>query len=135
MLIIVLILNMLIAGLCWYGVWRIWRLRQTLVKVTAALTLAEQDVRRVLHDAVQTIYQGQTGTAQLRQQYQQVLWKLRQMQQVIALLGLGRLVWQKYERRYGQQVTSDRFVQSAQVASNQPNHQSRDQRFRVRQSR
>jgi hypothetical protein len=102
MLTIVLILNMLIAGLCWYGVWRIWQFRQALVRVTAALTLAEQDIQQVLQDAVYTVRQGQTGTTQLRQQYQQVLRRLQQVQQVIGLLGLGQLIWRQYKRQYPQ---------------------------------
>lgn len=100
MVAIVLILNMLIAGLCWYGVWRIWQFRQALVRVTAALTLAEQDIKQVLHDASDTLYQGQIGTAQLRQHYQQVLLRLQQVQQVIALLGLGQLAWRQYRRQF-----------------------------------
>lgn len=99
---IVLILNMLIAGLCWYGVWRIWQWRRALAKVTAALTLIEQDANQLLFGAVAAVRQGQTGTAQVRQQYQQILVRVQQVQQMVALLGVGRLAWQQYERRFAQ---------------------------------
>lgn len=102
MLIIVLSLNLLIAGLCWYGVWQIWQLRQNLVRVTAALTLIEQDANRILFEAVNAIRQGHTGTAQMRQQYQQILLRLQQVQQAMALLGLGQLAWQRYRRPFPQ---------------------------------
>lgn len=96
MLTVVLILNLLIAGLCWYGVWRICQLRQALARATAALTLAERSTYNVLHNAPSVILQGQLKTYQLQSQYQQVLRQLQSVKQILTLLGLGQFVWRQY---------------------------------------
>jgi hypothetical protein len=92
----VLILNLLLAGLCWYGVWRIWQLRQALVRATSALTLAERSTHHVLHHAPDAILQGQSKAYELRGQYQQVLLQLQTVKQILTLLGLGQFVWRQY---------------------------------------
>ena len=99
MLTLVLILNLLIAGLCWYGVWRICQWRQLLSEVTQALVLIEQSSQISLREAPLVIQQGQAGITQLRQHYQQMVLRFQQMQRVVALFGLGQVTWQRYRRR------------------------------------
>lgn len=99
MLTVVLVLNLLIAGLCWYVAWRVWQLRRALAKVTAALVVAERCTHQVLQGAPDFLMQGQTGAYQLRNQYQQVLLRLQQVKQILSLLGLGQFVWRQYFRR------------------------------------
>lgn len=96
MLTVVLILNLLIAGLCWYVVWRVCQLRRALARATAALAVAERNTYRVLHSAPDAILQGQSKTYQLRGQYQQVLVQLQSVKQILTLLGLVQFVWQQY---------------------------------------
>lgn len=103
MLTIVLILNGLIAGLCWGVVWWFWRWRRKLAQVTAALVVAERQTRQVLENAPQSILQGQAGTQQLQSQYQQALRQLQQIKQIIGLIGLGQFVWRSSIRRAAKQ--------------------------------
>jgi hypothetical protein len=118
MVTIVVILNLGIACLCWYGVWHLGRLRQRLVRITAALTVAECHTHRVLQNAPNFWTQGQVGTTGLRLRYQGLLRQFQQLQQILTLLGLGQLVWRqvwKQERPpYGSKATrtSGRFYRS-----------------------
>lgn len=95
----VLILNGLIALLCLYAAWQVCRLRSTLSAIADSLTAAERATHRVLHGAPQAITTGQLGTAQLRQHYRLLTLQLQQVQQVLALLGMGQLVWRQYKRK------------------------------------
>lgn len=101
MVTIVVILNGCIACLCWYGVWRIWRLRQALVRVTTALTVAERNTHRVLQDAPDFWEQGQIGTAELRLRYQTLLLRFQQVRQILTLLGFGQLFWRQVWKPQG----------------------------------
>lgn len=100
MLKVVLILNLLIAGLCWYVVWRVWQLRCALSRVTNALVVAERSTHRVLYRAPEAILQGQSNTYQLRYQYQQVLLQIQQVRQILTLLGLGQVIWRQYRNSW-----------------------------------
>ncbi|XPM57466.2 MAG: hypothetical protein EDM05_006225 [Leptolyngbya sp. IPPAS B-1204] len=99
MLTTVLILNGLITGFCWYFTWRIWRWQRRLARVTQALTMAERHTHNRLCHAPAAILQGQDNIQQLRSQYQQVLLQFQQLKQILALLGLGRFVYQLYTNR------------------------------------
>lgn len=104
MLIAVLISNLLIAGFCWYLIWRILQLRQTLANITAALTIAEHQTHAILQGAPATVQQGQSKTSQLRRQYRQLLIKMQQLQQIIVLLQFGQMwrlgqLWRRSARR------------------------------------
>jgi environmental stress-induced protein Ves len=98
MVTVILMFNLLIALGCLYVAWRVWQLRRVLVRVTATLTIAERSTHRVLYGAPNKILRGQTGVYQLQQQYQQVALQLQKAQQILALLGMGQLVWQRYRR-------------------------------------
>jgi hypothetical protein len=84
--------------------WRIWRWQRALARATWALTVAERHTYHVLHNAPAAIQQGQGNIQTLRIQYQQVVLRFQQMQQILALLGLGRFAWQFYINSSGQRV-------------------------------
>lgn len=96
MLTFVLMLNLSIAVLCWYGVWRILQLRRALVGVTKALTAAERSVDQVLQTAPESWLQGQVKLYQLQHHYELALLRLQQVRQILTLLGLGQFVWRRY---------------------------------------
>lgn len=116
MLTVVLILNLLIAGLCWYVVWRVWQLRHALSRVTNALIVAERSTHRVLYQAPEAILRGQSNTYQLRYQYQQVLLQIQKVRQILTLLGLGQMIWRQY--RYGWQLSARRQQPSSKPPRN-----------------
>jgi len=96
MVITVLVFNVLIASLCFYAAWRLWQLRKTLAKAADALLAAEKSTHSVLHDAPRFVLKGQSGTAAARQQYRKAAAQLEKAQKLLALLGLGQIVWQQY---------------------------------------
>lgn len=98
MVTVVLALNLLIALLCLYVAWRIWRVRLSLGHIADILTAAERSTHAALHNAPQAIVRGQTGTYLLRLKYQQLALQLQKVQQILTLLGLGQLAWQRYGR-------------------------------------
>ncbi|MCU0526067.1 MAG: hypothetical protein MUF72_14700 [Elainella sp. Prado103] len=106
MLIFVLVLNLSIASLCWYGVWRIWQLRRALVGVTQALTTAEYSVNQALQSAPELWLAGQVNVQHWHHQYELALLRLQQVRQILTLLGLGQFVWRRYADRNASQSRS-----------------------------
>lgn len=100
MVAVVLILNGLLVLLCLYATWQVCRWRSILANVADALTAAERSTHRVLHSAPQAIATGQLATTQLQQQYRLLTLQLQQVQQILALLGLGQLAWRQYSRQH-----------------------------------
>ncbi len=96
MVITVLVFNVLIASLGFYVAWRLWQLRRTLAKAADALIAAEHSTHKVLHGAPRNISKGQSGVAQARQQYRKAAIQLEKAQKLLALLGLGQIVWNQY---------------------------------------
>lgn len=86
MLIVVLGLNLLLALLCWWGIWQIGRVRRTLADVTQMLAWAESQAQR-LRDFPEPMQQRQQRLQDLRRQYQRLLSVLQQTQQLFSLLG------------------------------------------------
>lgn len=109
MVTVVLVLNGLLALLCLSAAWQVWRWRSTLAHVADALTAAERTTHRVLQDAPQAIATGQLGSSQLRQQYRLLALQLRQVQQILALLGLGQWVWRQSRRKPAPRRSSRRL--------------------------
>lgn len=95
MLILVIALNVLIALGCLFVAWQLWQIRRTLSQVADALLIYERNTHDVLYGAPEAILQGQTGTHQLRQQYQTLAPQLQKFQQLLSLLGLGLSLWQR----------------------------------------
>lgn len=92
----VLIFNVLIASLCFYAAWRLWQLQKALAKAADALIAAEKSTHSVLHPAPRSVIRGQQGTAIARLQYQKAAVQLEKAQKLLALLGLGQVVWRQY---------------------------------------
>lgn len=99
MVTVVLMLNGLIAALCWYVVWQVWMLRRTLSDVADALLVAEENTHNVLYGAPEAIATAQKGTYQLRQSYQRLLVQIVKLQQVLALLTAGQSAWRWVRQR------------------------------------
>jgi hypothetical protein len=97
MLTVVLTFNLLIAGFCWYLVWQVWQLRQTLAQIADALTVAEH-YTHTIQEAPAAVLQGHSKITQLRRQYQQVLIRMQQVQQIIMLLQLGQVWWRSTKK-------------------------------------
>ncbi|HEY9818685.1 MAG TPA: hypothetical protein V6D20_23195 [Candidatus Obscuribacterales bacterium] len=91
----VLILNVLIAIVCWYVAWQVWSLRRTLANVADALLSAEQSTYDVLHGAPEAIITAQKGTHQLRQSYERLNQQVARLQQILSLVAVGQLAWRR----------------------------------------
>ncbi|HEY9643041.1 MAG TPA: hypothetical protein V6C57_21305 [Coleofasciculaceae cyanobacterium] len=102
MVTVVVVINLLIALLCLYAAYKVWRMSRTLAKVADTLTLAERRTYAVLSGAPRAIIRKQVGTSQLRQRYRQLELQLQKAQQVLALTGLSQFVWRWYTRRQHQ---------------------------------
>lgn len=98
MVTIVIAINLLIALLCLYVAWRIWKLRLILARVADTLLAAERSTHAVLYGAPKAITKGQKGVYQLRQRYQQLEPQLQKAQQALALLSFGQTLWQRSQR-------------------------------------
>jgi len=98
MLIAVLIVNLLLAMLCWWAIWQIWRVRQAVANARKMLHWAESQAES-LPRLPTTLMQQQQSLQMLRNQYQQTLLSLRQGQQLLSLLGMGRLLWRQAQAR------------------------------------
>ena len=97
MLAIVIIFNFLISLLCLYIAWRVWHLRQVLAATTDMMIAAERSVHKVLKQAPDAIAKGEMGAYRLQKIYQRLELQIKQVQQVLMLLGLvnsvGRLTF------------------------------------------
>jgi hypothetical protein len=129
MVTVVLVLNGLLALLCLYVAWQIYCWRSILANVADTLTAAERSTQRVLHSAPPAIATGQVGSAHLRQQYRLLTLQLQQVRQILALLGLGQLVWQQYRRQPMQRRSRpnpDAFPFSAALVKERVNSRRED---------
>lgn len=90
MLIAVIVLNLALALYGFYLTWQIWGLRRTFSKAADALVIAERQTYRTLYGAPNAIDRRYVGVQHLRQTYRQLEPKVRQAQQALALLGMGR---------------------------------------------
>lgn len=98
MVVVVVICNLLIAGVCLYVAWQVWKLRKALAAAADALVIAERSTYAVLHGSPEFVLRGQGGTHHLRQQYRQLELQIRKVEQILSLLGVGQIVWQWYAR-------------------------------------
>lgn len=105
MLTVVLVMNGLIGLVCLFVAWRLWRLKNQLSRTADTLISVERSVHRVLHGAPAYITRGQSSTHRLRHKLQQLELQLQRIQQVMALLSVGQMLWQ---RRF---ISAQRFRQ------------------------
>lgn len=99
MLAAILIVNALIALVCFYLTWRVLKLRRTLARVADVLFDVERNTHYLLQDAPDGIRSGQVGTQQFRRQYRQLELQMRRVRKVLALLSFGRWAWQRRGRK------------------------------------
>ncbi|MCU0515963.1 MAG: hypothetical protein MUC60_03685 [Oscillatoria sp. Prado101] len=98
MLAAVLVLNALIALLCFYVAWQLWKVRRVLARVADTLIAVERRTSAVLRYGPNAIGRGQQGTRRLRQQYRQLEEQLQQAKQVFQLLRLGKKAWRSWSK-------------------------------------
>ncbi|MGJ3249777.1 MAG: hypothetical protein ACFE0J_01400 [Elainellaceae cyanobacterium] len=98
MVLLVVVVNILIAGFCFVVAWHVRKLRRLLVEVRHALDTTEHSTHQVLHGAPEAIRRGEIGIYQLRQKYRQLEPQLRGAQQALTLLSFGQIVWQQRRR-------------------------------------
>lgn len=96
-------LNLVIALACCITAWRIWQLRRVLANVADTLIRWEHSTHTVLKDAPDNISKTQIGATQAQAQYQALMLKLRQLRQILVLIGVGRQLWFRQVRRQRRQ--------------------------------
>lgn len=110
MLTVVLVLNVLIALLCLYVAWQVWKLQRVLAKVADTLISVERRTYAVLHGAPEAIASGKRNTRKLRQQYRELETQLQRATQVLGLLSLGQRAWQMRSSQTRRQKRSQKEV-------------------------
>lgn len=93
--VLIININLAIAGLCWYGVWRVLKIRRALAIAVRGLDIAERSTHNVLYGAPQAIMKGQLGIYRLRQRYQGLELQLQRLQMVLSLLSFGQMAWSR----------------------------------------
>ncbi len=99
MVLFVIISNLVIGLICLLSAWQLVKLRRRVARASLVMDSVEHRIQRVLHPAPAYILRGQAGTQNLREQYQRLSCQLAQVQQVMGLLGLGRMLWLRQNRR------------------------------------
>jgi hypothetical protein len=95
MVTIVVVINMLIALMLFYVVWRIRQLQRLLAQIADNLSAYDRAIHTALSGAPQAISTGRLGIHKLRQGPQPLDLQLIRIQQVLTLFGIGQQVWQR----------------------------------------
>ncbi len=98
MLTAVVIINLLISGVCFYIAAKVWKIRRTIARFEIGITAIERCSSNVLSTSPDFFANRQQGARQLRRRYQQLELQLQQVQQLLGLLGLGRMLWSRRNR-------------------------------------
>ncbi|MEG4089222.1 hypothetical protein [Microcoleus sp. Pol12B4] len=99
MLSAVVIINLLISVVCFYIAAKVWKIRRTIARLELRIAAMERCSSNVLSTSPDFLGKRQQGTCQLRRRYQQLELQLQQVQQLLGLLGLGRMLWSRRDRR------------------------------------
>jgi prefoldin subunit 5 len=99
MLTAVVIINLLISGVCFYIAAKVWKIRRTIARLEIRIAKMERCSSNVLSTSPDFLGKRQQGTRQLRRRYQQLELQLQQVQQLLGLLGFGRMLWSRRDRR------------------------------------
>ncbi|NER23524.1 MAG: hypothetical protein F6J86_30580 [Symploca sp. SIO1B1] len=98
-LIIVIVINLSMSLLCLYVAWQLKKWGRKLRAAADAVTAAERNTYKVLHNAPKSIYKGEVGINKLRvryqrlgELYQQLEFQLQQIRQVLVLLSLAQKI-------------------------------------------
>lgn len=95
MVILVIVINLALALMLIYGAWSVCRLRSQLAQLADALSGYERSVRAGLSGAPKAISTTQISIRQLRQRSPLKDLQLLRIQQLLTLLGVGQLFWQR----------------------------------------
>ncbi len=98
MLTAVVIINLLISAVCFYIAAKAWKIRRTIARFEIGITAIERCSSNVLSTSPDFFANRQQGARQLRRRYQQLELQLQQVQQLLGLLGLGRMLWSRRNR-------------------------------------
>lgn len=82
----VIIINVIISVICLYLAAKLWKLGKKIDKAANAILRADRGTYNVLHNAPGAIVQGEKGTRNLRQKYQQLQGQVQTLRQLIAVL-------------------------------------------------
>jgi hypothetical protein len=93
MLTAVVIINLMISLVCFYIAARVWKIRRTIARFEVRIAAIERCSSNVLAKSPNFFAKRQQGAHQLRRNYQQLESQLQQVQQLLGLLGLGRMLW------------------------------------------
>ncbi len=99
MLSAVVIINLLISLVCFYIAAKVWKIRRTIALFEIRIAAIELCCSNVLSTSPDFFANRQQGARQLRRRYQQLELQLQQVQQLLGLLGLGRMLWSRRDRR------------------------------------
>lgn len=98
MLTAVVIINLLISLVCFYIAAKVWKIRRTIARLEMRIGAMERSSSKVLSTSPGFLGKRQQGVLQLRRRYQQLELQLQQVQQLLGLLGLGRMLWSRRDR-------------------------------------
>lgn len=94
----VVIINLMISLVCFYIAAKVWKIRRTIALFEIRLAAIERCSSNVLSASPDFFANRQQGARQLRLRYQQLELQLQQVQQLLGLLGLGRMLWRRRDR-------------------------------------
>ncbi|MEG4854058.1 hypothetical protein QUB10_24600 [Microcoleus sp. B5-D4] len=95
----VVIINLMISLVCFYIAAKVGKIRRTIARLELRIAAIERCSSNVLSTSPDFLGKRQQGTRQLRRRYQQLELQLQQVQQLLGLLGLGRMLWPRRDRR------------------------------------
>ncbi|MEG4575859.1 hypothetical protein QUA56_24790 [Microcoleus sp. N3A4] len=94
----VVIINLMISLVCFYVAAKVWKIRRTIARLEIRIAVIERFSSNVLSMSPDFLGNRQQGARQLRRRYQQMELQLQQVQQLLGLLGLGRMLWPRRDR-------------------------------------
>ncbi|MDF5713939.1 MAG: hypothetical protein PUP93_08605 [Rhizonema sp. NSF051] len=96
MVTVVVIINTLISLMLFYITWRVWKLKQRLVRIADRLVIAEHKTHAILDRKPEAIYKGQRNIQNLRQRSLLLQLQIQQARQIFNLLLVGAQVWRNH---------------------------------------
>ncbi|MDF5719049.1 MAG: hypothetical protein PUP91_00875 [Rhizonema sp. PD37] len=96
MVTVVVIINTLISLMLFYITWRVWKLKQRLVRIADRLVVAERKTHAILDRKPEAIYKGQRNIQNLRQRSLLLQLQIQQVRQIFNLLFVGAQVWRNH---------------------------------------
>jgi hypothetical protein len=98
MLIGIIMINLLISLVCFYIAAKVWKVRRRIERCETRIIAMNRCTSNVLIKSPDFIAKRQQAARQLRRNYLQLELQLQQVQQLLGLLGLGRMLWRRRDR-------------------------------------